>query len=94
MWDGRDVQGNLMPPGVYDYRVNLQISYFAQYCGTISFGGPPDCVNSPTDRFTLVYLTKPTRGRIELDAESDSPWGNGWDLAGMQRLYEDEAGAS
>jgi len=92
MWDGRDAQGNLMPSGVYDYEVNLQIFYVAQYCGTSIFGGLADCVNLPTDRYTTVYIEKPIRGRIEFDAESDSPWGDGWAMAGMQRLYEDEAG--
>ena len=54
LWDGRDAQGRRLPPGMYGYEAVLTVPYRAQYCGTTTgqFGGPPDCVNRPTGRYT------------------------------------------
>lgn len=94
LWDGRDAQGNLMPPGVYPYAVKFSIPYRAQYCYTLGgiFGNPPDCENGPTGVFVDAAREIWVRGTVELDTQTGSSLGDGWILKGVQRLYEDEAG--
>jgi RHS repeat-associated protein/uncharacterized repeat protein (TIGR01451 family) len=91
-WDGRDGQGELLPPGVYEYAVKLSLPYQAQYCGTNRFGGLPDCVNRPTGIFVEAIEDTWAQGTVKLEAEPNSPLGEGWALGGMQHLYEDESG--
>jgi RHS repeat-associated protein len=94
LWDGRDAQGNPLPPGVYDYAVKMSVPYRAQYCYSLNeiFGGPPDCENGATGVFVDATDDTWVRGTVELDAAPDSPFGAGWTLDGQQRLHEDEAG--
>ena len=94
LWDGRDAQGNLLPPGVYEYAVKLGIPYRGQYCQALDgiFGNPPDCVNGATGIFVDATEDVWVRGTIESNAQPDSPLGAGWVLDGLQRLYEDQAG--
>ena len=94
LWDGRDAQGNRLPPGVYDYQVKISLPYRGQYCyasGGI-FGNPPDCVYGATGRFVDAVKDIWVSGTIELNAAPAIPFGAGWVLDGQQRLYEDEAG--
>lgn len=94
LWDGKNAQGDMLPPGVYEYAVRLSILYRAEYCYALNgqFGGPPDCVNGSTGIFADVVQSIWTVGTVELDAQVGGPLGTGWALDGVQRLYEDEAG--
>lgn len=89
MWDARDAQGQLLPPGAYDYAVKFSIPYRAQYCYALNgiFGNPPDCENGATGVFTDAVEEIWVRGTIELDTQVDSSLGAGWVLDGQQRLY-------
>lgn len=93
MWNGRDAQGNRLPPGVYRYDIHLRIPYRAQYFATLNnrFGGPPD-LTRPTGRFTTATSDQWIYGSVTLASNSDSPFGAGWQLNSQQRLYADEVG--
>jgi RHS repeat-associated protein len=95
LWDSRDAQGNLLPPGIYDYAVKLSIPYRAQYCYALNgiFGNPPDCVNGATGRFMTNTSETWLQGTMQIDPQPDSPYGQGWVLAGQQRLYQDATGS-
>ena len=47
LWDGRDAQGQRLPPGVYAYAARFIIPHRTQYCYALGgiFGNPPDCTN-------------------------------------------------
>jgi RHS repeat-associated protein len=94
LWDGKDGQGNLLGPGVYDYEVKFPLPYRAQYCYALNgiFGAPPDCVNGATGVFVDATEDLWTRGTVELNPQVNSPYGAGWMLLGQQHLYENEAG--
>jgi N-acetylneuraminic acid mutarotase len=94
LWDGHDAQGNLLPPGTYNYGAKFSIPYRSQYCYALDgiFGNPPDCEFGGTGIFVDTTNELWVRGTVELDTQLDSPFGAGWVLNGLQRLYEDEAG--
>jgi RHS repeat-associated protein len=93
-WDGRDVQGNLMPPGVYQYAAKLSVPYRSQYCYSLNgiFGNPPDCENGATGVFIEGADEVWLYDTIELNSQPDSVLGAGWELQGLQRLDENEVG--
>ena len=94
LWDGKDGQGNLLGPGVYDYEVKFPLPYRSQYCYALNgiFGAPPDCVNGATGVFVDATEDLWTRGTVQLNPQVNSPYGAGWMLLGQQHLYENEAG--
>ncbi|MCZ7570272.1 MAG: hypothetical protein M5U01_17040 [Ardenticatenaceae bacterium] len=93
LWDGRDARGNRLPPGVYRYALHVRVPYMAQYYWSLNnrFGGPPDYTR-PTSVFTTATDDQWIYGSVSLIADPGGPFGMGWVLEGMQRLYEDEAG--
>lgn len=94
LWDGRDVQGNLLPFGVYEYAVRFSIPYYGEYCYALDgiFGNPPDCENGSTGIFVNAVNEMWARGTVELDSQQDNLLGAGWLLDGQQQLYENERG--
>lgn len=94
LWDGRDGQGQLLPPGIYEYVVKLGIPYRAQYCYALNgiFGNPPDCINGATGVYRTEMDETWLQGTIQLDPQPDSPYGSGWVVSGQQRLYQDSSG--
>lgn len=94
LWDGRNALGERLPPGSYRYTVKLSIPYTGQYCYALNgiFGNPPDCVNGATGVYVQAEKEIWVRGAITLQGDPQSPFGTGWTLDGLQRLYEDEAG--
>ncbi|HNT77998.1 MAG TPA: right-handed parallel beta-helix repeat-containing protein, partial [Anaerolineae bacterium] len=93
LWDGRDAQGNLLPPGNYDYVARFRIPYRTEYFYTERFGGPPDYSRPymPGYSFDVTYDMW-SSGRVQLDPQIESPFGAGWVLQGQERLYKDEHG--
>jgi len=92
-WDGCDIHGNAMPAGVYPYHVKLSIPYRTQYYRPIGgFGTQPDYINGATGVFVQTTKDIWVRGTIRLDRQPASPFGDGWALAGQQRLTVDDAG--
>jgi RHS repeat-associated protein len=89
LWDGRDVQGNRLPPGVYEYKIKLSIPYKGQYCfaQNNTFGSLPDCVNGPTNRFVDAIKELWINGTVTLDNQTNNHLGSGWIFQGQQRLY-------
>ncbi len=94
LWDGRNAQGQLLPPGLYPYTARFRVPYQGEYCYALNgiFGNPPDCVNGGTGVFISGEKVLAVEGTVELNTQLDSPYGAGWVLSGQQRLYADEAG--
>jgi RHS repeat-associated protein/uncharacterized repeat protein (TIGR01451 family) len=94
LWDGRNAQGDLLPPGAYQYQVRLTFPYLAEYCRPVNniFGNPPDCVNGATGRFVKADKEVWTGGTVTLNGDQDGPYGIGWSVSGLQQLRENEAG--
>ena len=94
LWDGRNAQGDLLPPGAYQYQVRLTLPYLAQYCRPRRgiFGNEPDCVFGGTGRFVRAEKILWKVGTVILHGDPESPYGTGWVIAGRQQLYENEAG--
>ena len=76
LWDGRNAQGELMQPGVYEYAVKLSIPYLGQYCYSLNeiFGGPPDCEFGATGVFVDAVEDVWVRGTVELDSQPANPY--------------------
>lgn len=93
-WDGRNAQGEELPPGIYSYAMRIRIPYEAEYCGVVGniFGNDPDCDNQPTGRYTTATEEQWVFGIVPLAGTPDPSLGDGWMLTGQQRLYADEAG--
>ncbi len=93
-WDGRDALRERLPTGVYEYAVRLSIPYRAEYCYALGgiFGNPPDCVYGRTGRYVEAFDELWVNGTVAVANETASPFGAGWVLDGVQRLYESEAG--
>ena len=93
LWDGKDAQGRRLPPGVYQYALHVRIPYRSQYYFALNrrFGGPPD-YNAPTGVWVNATADGWFYGTVRLDSDPGGPFGMGWTLQGMQRLYEDESG--
>ncbi|MBL7183553.1 MAG: hypothetical protein ISS50_03780, partial [Anaerolineae bacterium] len=94
LWDGRDAQGNRLPPGVYHYSIHVRIPYRAQYYFSLNgqFGAPPDYANGATGVYVNATAEDWLHGTVTLNTDPSGPFGMGWTLQGLQRLYEDEAG--
>ncbi len=94
LWNGRDADGDLLEPGVYDYQIRFTIPYTTQYCFALNgiFGNPPDCVNGGTGRFFTAENEVFVNGTVEVDTQTESAYGAGWVVDQHQRLYEDDAG--
>ncbi|MEZ4634785.1 MAG: hypothetical protein R2856_07380 [Caldilineaceae bacterium] len=94
LWDGRDAEGTLLPPGLYAYTARFRVPYQGEYCFALNgiFGNPPDCENGATGVFVTGEKRVDIEGTVDLNTQPHSPLGAGWVLAGMQRLYRDDLG--
>src|SRR5690606_6142382 len=94
LWDGRNAQSELLPPGLYAYTARFRVPYQAEYCFALDgiFGNPPDCENGGTGIFVTGEKIVGVEGTVELNTQVKSPYGAGWVLAGVQRLYRDDLG--
>ena len=81
LWDGRDAQGNPLPPGLYSYAVKISVPYVAQYCAAQGFFGSP-CSGRFLPAFTTGFETYWTSGVVALTAETSTPLGTGWKFRG------------
>ena len=91
MFDARDGDGNLLPTGSYPYSANTSNDYDAVYCLTDEFGGPPlVSTGIPTEKPVSIPMVAP--GRVEIQNETDSPFGAGWSIEGLQRMHFDPDG--
>ncbi len=94
VWDGRDAEGRLMPPGSYRYTARLGIATtfeLTQPVGGI-FGGEPD-PTFPTGLSRQGTLVTEHAGVVVLGSGDDDAFlGRGWQITGQQRLFTSEDG--
>ncbi len=93
-WNGRDSQGQQVPPGVYNYVVRVKVPFQAQFFGTTNglFGGPPD-PTQPLGVFTTSTVDRFVSGSVLIGSNATNPYGTGWQVANVQRLYQAEDGS-
>ncbi|MFQ6077535.1 MAG: carboxypeptidase regulatory-like domain-containing protein, partial [Thermodesulfobacteriota bacterium] len=92
-FDGRNARGELLPTGSYPFRVDISSDYRGNYYTAAFFGGPPLEDTGVSSRETFPLNTY-YYGRLPLHNESQSPYGSGWGVRGLQRLYIDSRGES
>jgi len=90
-FDGRNARGELLPTGSYPFRVDISNDYRGNYYTAAFFGGPPleDTGVPSREPFPLNNCYY---GFLPLHNESQSPYGSGWGVRGLQRLYVDSRG--
>jgi len=92
-FDGRNARGQLLPTGSYPFRVDISNDYRGNYYTAAFFGGPPleDTGVRSREPFPLNNYYY---GWLPLHNESQSPYGSGWGVRGLQRLHIDPQGSS
>jgi RHS repeat-associated protein len=86
LFDGINGRGQRLPTGVYPYRLDLSYDYSTTYARANFFGGPAlDSTGVPT-RETIPYTTS-LDDFLVIDNQIDSPFGAGWSLKELNRLY-------
>jgi RHS repeat-associated protein len=92
LFDDTDLNGQKLAAGSYPYIMEISNNYPATY-GTANFFGGPSTGNTGISTRGPVSLTSVINGRIVVNNQQDSPFGSGWSLNGLQRLYFDPDGA-
>jgi hypothetical protein len=92
-FDGRNARGELLSTGSYPFRVDISSDYRGNYYTAAFFGGPPleDTGVPSREPFPLNNYYY---GWLPLHNESQSPYGAGWGVRGLQRLHIDPQGRS
>ncbi|MCK5554342.1 MAG: SMP-30/gluconolactonase/LRE family protein, partial [Deltaproteobacteria bacterium] len=90
-FDGKNARGKPLPTGCYPFRVDISSDYRGNYYTAAFFGGPPleDTGVSTREPFPLNNYFY---GWLPLHNESQSPYGSGWGVKGLQRLHIDSQG--
>jgi len=90
LFDGKNARGKLLPTGRYSYRIDLSSGYQGEYYTADFFGGPAVEPTGVPSR-ELISLDNFLRGSLMINNQAESPFGAGWTLKGLQRLYIDAA---
>jgi RHS repeat-associated protein len=86
LFDGINGRGEKLLTGVYPYRLDLSYDYSTTYARANFFGGPAlDSTGVPT-RETIPF-TKSLDDFLVISNQVDSPFGAGWSLKELNRLY-------
>jgi RHS repeat-associated protein len=94
LFDGEDAHGNPLESGVYQAQVESDADYEGEYYWSVDgqFGGEPDLENGATGVTVDTTYQGGFTDLISINNLSDSPFGTGWMLDGMQQLFENEDG--
>jgi RHS repeat-associated protein len=86
VFDGINGRGQRLPTGVYPYRLDLSYDYSTAYALTNFFGGPAlDSTGVPTRE--RIPFTTSLDDFLVISNQVDSPFGAGWSLKELNRLY-------
>lgn len=85
-WDGTAADGTPLPTGLYPYTIIQGDHYQGTYAGQLSFGGATRYDTGVPGREATVSSVA-RRGRVALVRGTDSPFGAGWGLSGLQQLH-------
>ncbi len=86
-----DPNNDKLPTGSYPYTLEISNFYSATYGTANYFGGPPTG-NTGVNTIDPISMTSASKGRIVVNNQQASPFGSGWSLNGLQRLYFDPDG--
>ncbi|MCK5197176.1 MAG: VCBS repeat-containing protein, partial [Spirochaetales bacterium] len=90
LFDGLNARGEPLDTGSYPYKFEISNTYTDVTYGTAdSFGGPATGDTGVIAREPVPF-TNTVADRICINNQQDSPFGSGWNLSGLQRLYFDE----
>lgn len=92
LFDNTNSSGQKLATGSYAYTMEVSNNYSVTY-GSASYFGGPATGNTGIPARSPVSLTSTISGRIVVNNQQDSPYGSGWSLQGLQRLYFDPDGA-
>jgi len=87
-FEGRNGRGNVLETGTYDYKIELESLYSsgASFGITNTWGAFATSFVPMVTAEPVSYATT-LAGQINWANQSDSPFGSGWTLAGLQRLH-------
>ena len=86
LFDGINGRGERLPTGVYPYRLDLSYDYSTAYARANFFGGPAlDSTGVPTRE--RIPFTTSLDDFLVISNQVDSPFGAGWSLKELNRLY-------
>ncbi|MFH1782470.1 MAG: Ig-like domain-containing protein, partial [Candidatus Omnitrophota bacterium] len=86
MLEAKNARGETLPTGNYIYNVKLSDEFEAEFATAEYFGGP---AIEGTGIFSdeLESILTPISGTVSITNQTDSYFGSGWDLQGLQRLH-------
>jgi YD repeat-containing protein len=87
-FDGKNAQGNTLITGAYRVNYSITNDYVKYFYTTDFFGGPPQ-TNTGIPIPDPVSYTNFTERYLVINNQIDSPYGAGWSLDGIDRLYPD-----
>ncbi|HUU85278.1 MAG TPA: FG-GAP-like repeat-containing protein [Phycisphaerae bacterium] len=90
MWDAYNDRGELLPTGSYFYYLRLANEYISTLAGSANgqFGGPPGDDLGVQAPERVVYPSSAS-GTVTVRDERSSPFGAGWTVGALQRLFVD-----
>ena len=92
LFDGINVLGETLPTGRYPHHARLTNWYPAYYGTSRSFGESAvglalNCSGSPVRAPWDAPQSRSFSGQIIVNNQIDSPFGAGWNLGGLSRIY-------
>jgi hypothetical protein len=85
-YDGKNAQGETLSTGVYQANFTVSNDYRKYFYTTDTFGGQPLTSTGVPVPEPVSYSNNTSRNLI-INNQIDSPYGAGWGMAGIDRLY-------
>jgi RHS repeat-associated protein len=86
LFDARNGRGERLPAGSYTYKIDLSADYRAYYGRADYFGGPATTRLNVLSRELIPFSTE-IMGKVIVNNQTESPFGAGWTLKELQRIY-------
>ncbi|MFH1868598.1 MAG: carboxypeptidase regulatory-like domain-containing protein, partial [Candidatus Omnitrophota bacterium] len=89
--DTKNARGEMLETGNYQYSIKLSNEYQTEYATAEYFGGPP-VAGTGVFAPELESLTTPISARVVVNNQTESAFGAGWSLDGLQRIHSNPDG--